>query len=415
MRFYPSGKVIHCLFAAIVIAVMTGCSTIEETSAPTSQPVTETPIPVTPSPPPTSTPTPPPVDCDEQALREAVAAGGEITLAENCTYHLTDNLPPFTSDIEIIGNNAIIDGGGQYAVFYSQQHSLRIEFLTIRNAYHPDHSPAIYTEEGDISIYEGYFYDNQTEASGGAIGSQSGRIEITVGEFRGNQAVISGGAISSSGDQIDVLETIFVENTSVGCGGAIFIDGGTIQAESSAFINNKVTVHGGGALCLGYSSYLYAVASTFSGNRSGRGGGGIAGAEGSGLELISCTVTDNHASRGGGIWTDTSLSLQQTIVAGNTAYIAEDIMIESSEKEPFISLGYNLIGEPGDLPLEETDIVASQGAGLGELVDNGHPPLPGSPALDAVPEDECALSLDQYGYPRPQGEGCDIGAVEARE
>jgi hypothetical protein len=44
--------------------------------------------------------------------------------------------------------------------------------------------------------------------------------------------------------------------------------------------------------------------------------------------------------------------------------------------------------------------------------------LPGSRAIDAIPPDNCdlnpALTTDQRGVARPQGQECDIGAVEAR-
>jgi hypothetical protein len=40
---------------------------------------------------------------------------------------------------------------------------------------------------------------------------------------------------------------------------------------------------------------------------------------------------------------------------------------------------------------------------------------PDSLALDATPPGECATDADQRGVARPQGAGCDIGAVEMEE
>jgi hypothetical protein len=80
------------------------------------------------------------------------------------------------------------------------------------------------------------------------------------------------------------------------------------------------------------------------------------------------------------------------------------------------SLGHNLADDdscgftaPGDL------VVAN--AMLGPLQDNGGPTethdlLPGSPAIDAGSMDCPPPATDQRGVARPQGAGCDIGAVE---
>ena len=122
---------------------------------------------------------------------------------------------------------------------------------------------------------------------------------------------------------------------------------------------------------------------------------------------------------------------KNTIIAANTADEGPDVY------GPFVSGGYNLIGNPsipgltGTLQPTDKTGVAPQ---LGPLADNGGPRagapgatlptltervLPGSPALDAVPAASCTdaagapLATDERGLARPFGAGCEIGAYEA--
>lgn len=83
------------------------------------------------------------------------------------------------------------------------------------------------------------------------------------------------------------------------------------------------------------------------------------------------------------------------------------------------SLGYNIIQATSDCTIQGSYL--PWGAHLGPLQDNGGPTLThaldkGSPAVDTG---TCTMStgvkvkVDQRGEPRPQGDGCDIGAYES--
>lgn len=86
------------------------------------------------------------------------------------------------------------------------------------------------------------------------------------------------------------------------------------------------------------------------------------------------------------------------------------------------SSGYN-VDSPGDTCGFEqlTDLVEVAGPILGPLQDNGGPTethalLPGSVAIDVIPEADCQVDTDQRGEPRPETGGtlCDVGAFEVQ-
>ena len=83
--------------------------------------------------------------------------------------------------------------------------------------------------------------------------------------------------------------------------------------------------------------------------------------------------------------------------------------------DDLVDQGYNIV-EDGSCITATTSLAADPK--LDPLQDNGGETetqalLEGSPAIDAVPAALCAVSEDQRGVSRPQGEACDIGAFEA--
>lgn len=61
--------------------------------------------------------------------------------------------------------------------------------------------------------------------------------------------------------------------------------------------------------------------------------------------------------------------------------------------------------------------VSASQLNLGDLGQNGGPtrtqePGAGSVAIDAIDPADCEVDDDQRGLARPEGEGCDVGAVE---
>ena len=178
-----------------------------------------------------------------------------------------------------------------------------------------------------------------------------------------------------------------------------------------------------------------AISCTFSGNQAGAGGqaefysGGSPGVGGAiynsgSLALVACTVSANLAGSGGGIFnaaTNASADLLDSLAASNGGL--PDLA------GPFISLGYNLIGQTNGCA-GFTNSVNADLAGdtanpldplLGPLAGNGGATptmalLHGSPALGAgdtaLLGPPYNLTNDQRGFPRQAVGHVDIGAFE---
>jgi hypothetical protein len=90
------------------------------------------------------------------------------------------------------------------------------------------------------------------------------------------------------------------------------------------------------------------------------------------------------------------------------------------------SNGYNFSDDASCGFTAATDKQNAGDPGLGPLANNGGPtqtrlPQTGSPLIDAIPIGSCqadrasGITTDQRGVSRPQGPGCDIGAVEVQQ
>jgi hypothetical protein len=110
------------------------------------------------------------------------------------------------------------------------------------------------------------------------------------------------------------------------------------------------------------------------------------------------------------------MTVRNTIVAGNGNPGSRQCNFAAPT-----SLGHNI--DQGDsCGFDQPTDQENTDAELGPLDEEGgspaHPLLVGSPAIDAIPLDDCLdsedmpLLTDQRGVDRPQGSACDIGAVE---
>jgi hypothetical protein len=178
-------------------------------------------------------------------------------------------------------------------------------------------------------------------------------------------------------------------------------------------------------------------------------GAGIATDNGGSVTVTNSTVSGNTTEAngaGGGILANGDVTLVYATVAGNNAPVGANV--EGNGNGTLASFG-SVVALPGSGGLNCADLAGTtsngfnfsddsscgftntaQGdrqnagdPGLGALATNGGPtqtrlPQSGSPLIDAIPTASCqadgasAITTDQRGVTRPQGPGCDIGAVE---
>lgn len=193
-------------------------------------------------------------------------------------------------------------------------------------------------------------------------------------------------------------------------GGGIHVGGcGTATITNSTIAGNKATAtaaraYGGGITVDGAATITH---TTIVGNTASDGGSSSSSADtsGGGLRVIYGIVL-----------------LEATIIAGNRAETGKACDTGGSQLG---SLGYNIIDIVGGCDGVTNGVVHDQVGTkanpvdplLGKLALNGGLtrsmlPKPASPALDAIPAISCEVNGDQRQRQRPNGDGCDIGAVE---
>ncbi len=290
-----------------------------------------------------------------------------------------------------------------------------------------EYSPTAEKQSLTLSLVRSRVTDNRAGVGdagfGGGIDASSGQdngaisISLSSSSLSGNvaggggaESGFGGGLELSSGGKNNVL-ALTVDRSSVTGNAA-----GGGAAKSSGF-GGGITYSSGGE---GVTQTLAVTNSTIAGNTAG-GGGAEADGFGGGLEfgggtgtLSHVTVAGNSAGGGGG----TSLGAGLELGPLGTGGIDNSIVAANSGgncSAAVVSRGHNL-DDGTSCGFAGTGDKSGADAKLGPLGEHGGPtptrlPLAGSPAIDAGDPATCP-STDQRGVARPQGGGCDIGAVE---
>jgi hypothetical protein len=301
------------------------------------------------------------VACTEQGIRDAIAAGGGP--------HTFDCDGPQTVVTEapvVIDNDVILDGEGFLTVDGNDDHTVFFSSGTVT-------LEGIAVTRGRGVLGGGIFNDGTLTLSNcsvvGNFGDPPGSVDVDVA------------GIGNTG-KLTVMNSTISGNTATGSAAV----GGIFNLDGEVSIVN----------------------STISGNTADSGAGGILTFQGE-VSIVNSTISGNTADNGGSIVChDTSCTIIGSLVDGDCS---DDALTSNGHniESPGNTCGFDQTGDQANVTEEELN--------LGELADNGGPTmthalLPGSVAIDRIPEGDCAVDADQRHVSRPRGDGCDVGAVE---
>lgn len=222
-----------------------------------------------------------------------------------------------TSNIDIVGNGAVIDGQNGDRIFDIDANAVvDISDVTILDGwvgFGGDVGGAI-RNEGDLLLTASTIEDSSA-TQGGAIYNASGAtLTIDDSVFRDNGSNF-GGAIYSAGE-LDVDASDFLDNGAEIDGGGLFLEAGGPQAriEDSRVVRSTANQNGGGIAAAGPVTLVRSVIRVGSANI----GGGLFVPSGGAALLLATKVFDNGAfGRGGGIFNKGSFECRNCWVRDN--------------------------------------------------------------------------------------------------
>jgi len=290
---------------------------------------------------------------------------------------------------------------------------------------------------GTLALTDSNVSNNHSGGTTGGIGNV-GTATLTDSSVSSNSANHVVGGIDNSGTMTlirsDVSGNSAFEMAGITNSGTLTLSDSTVSGNSVSgykgcpFPDTHLIVYSSGTMLL--------INSTVSNNGGCGPGGGIIASDGP-TTLINSTVSMNYTgiqpliAQRSGVLTliNCTVSGSYRLLAGGPEKIrVANTVITVSIENPGSHCGYVTSGggnleSPGDTcgfdqPTDQVNVSADN-LKLGPLQDNGGPTqthalLPGSVAIDVIPEAMCEADDDQRGEPRPGGTMCDVGAFEVQ-
>ncbi|MTK63124.1 MAG: hypothetical protein F8N15_00930, partial [Methanobacterium sp.] len=252
----------------------------------------------------------------------------------------------------------ILDGSNTSHIFsILNGFNVTINDLTLENA-RSDNGGAI-TSEGNLTLNNCDFLNNNATHYGGAVGYDSGYLTVNNSNFYNNYAGF-GGALAGVSANLPLYMSLnncyFFNNTANG-GGAVFntgylevngsdfnansaTDGGAIYGTTTLIFSNSTfkynhSNHLGGAVRYD-SGYLLAYNCKFYNNSAKFNGGAIASVavdQPLNMEITGCNFLNNTAQNGGAIFNTANATVKDSNFDGNSANNGGAIAGDSSDME----------------------------------------------------------------------------------
>jgi hypothetical protein len=403
-----------------------------------------------------------PADSGPGSLRAAFAAattanGGTICvdpMAVNTPITLTGGTLIYagTGALTISGNGAAVQGNATFGlVGETSAAPLELDRLTMRGgavSSGPFPGGGAIDAAGPLVVADSTFSDNRAGAGPSASGVDGGAIrdwnQVTVIQStfvnnsvhaqEGLDALVGGGAVSAGFfGSLAVEGSTFEQNTasahvSATDGGAI--TGGTVNVDGSTFDNNTSftsalsTQFGRGGAIAGFKISISD--STVTANLANLEGGGIRGED---VSVAYSTVTNNASIRGANLLAGHQLTSFGSLI-DHPADVPPPPGAVRAQTAASCAGRFggpiNTVNSDWNSPNDASCGFAGHTAGgdVAALAANGgltKTMLPSGGLIDAIPILSCragnaaTVTADQRGISRPQGAGCDIGAVEVAQ